>query len=162
MHQVGGFVIAGVVALLLGGCAAQVSPTQPPTSLAGAPSAAPASAAPVTETPLAESPESNGLDARTAYELCISMVGEGVESQGYGPFLAVSFDQAEVVRREDGYFWVWADYKNGAGAEQRDDGAAHCIVGGSVASPEWVTMSQASRSYRHQFDSEEPLSNYRG
>ncbi len=146
---------AGIV-VLLGGCAAPVQPTPttstiPPTSSSPSPSAAPTA----TNEPLATEeagPEAGGLDERSAYRLCIEKVGDGVESQGWGPFEPVGFEGAEVLRRDDGYFWVWADFTSGSGADQRDIASAQCVLGGAVDSPDWIMMGETLRSMRDEID----------
>lgn len=107
-----------------------------------------------------DAPPSNELTADSVYELCMGGVREGVEAHG-GSFDPVPFAEAEIVAREDGRFYVWADFSDSTREpESQNISAAHCIIGGSVDSPEWVVGGQVQRAYRAQFGPDEPIEHY--
>jgi hypothetical protein len=108
--------------------------------------------------PTPEDAEPSGeLTAESVYELCTGAVREGLEAEGRS-FDPVPFAEAEVVARDDGRFYVWAEFSDSTREpELQNIGAAHCIIGGTVDSPEWIVIGQAHRDYRAQFDPNEPI-----
>lgn len=147
--------LAAVLALALAGCTPP-TPVDPPVTsppvTSPVPSAtptAPPTAPPATE-PSART-SSSTLEAIEAYALCKAQT----TSHYPGDFALVEFapfESATVLLRDDGLWFVYIEVHD----ENRepslvDVAASHCVVGGTIGTPNWQVFGTMTREHSEEF-----------
>lgn len=162
------FVLIAAVAIMLTGC----TPSQPePTPSASASrsaspsaSASPSPSAPApTAAPIATPPPvaaSTPLSAQSAFDICTRTVADTYATAQGGTadqFVYRSIDEATVIERDDGLFFVLVDFTNLVGsADLAEAGSAFCYIGETVEQPYFAAFGTVYRPTADQIDPYNP------
>jgi hypothetical protein len=143
--------LAAVLTLALAGCV-PMTPVDPPETSPAVTSSPPTATptAPPTTEPSART-SSSTLEAIDAYALCKA------QTTGHypGDFALVEFapfESATVLLRDDGLWFVYIEVHD----ENRepslvDVAASHCVVGGTIGTPNWQTFGSMTREHSQEF-----------
>jgi hypothetical protein len=133
---------------LLAGCApgGPVAPpaSEPPAATTESPSPSASEMPPASDEPIAADAD-RPLQAIDAYALCRA------QTYAYypGDFALLEyapFADASVLLRDDGLWFVYIEVDDGnRPAELVDTGASNCILGGTVAEPQWELFGVVTR-----------------
>ena len=136
---------AAIAAALLAGCTADdAEPTAAPSTPAETTPAPTATETVPPTTPAAAA--DRPLEAIDAYALCRAQTGRYYEDPGRTEF--APFEEATVLLRDDGDWYVYMEVDDFAREPALVESAgSECIVGGTLAEPEWQSFGTISREY---------------
>ena len=138
---------AAIAAALLAGCAADdADSTAEPSAPAETTSPTPAATETTAPTTPVPSADDRPLEALDAYALCRAQTGGYYADPGRTEF--APFEEATVLLRDDGDWYVYMEVDDFAREPALVESAgSECIVGGTLAEPEWQSFGTISREY---------------